>query len=68
MRKQIKINGYDFEINFLFIGTGKNPKCYSFINGKKWVSVNSYNVKKYPTYEMDVIIEELRFGAYKMFL
>ena len=68
MKNQITINGRQFTIKFSFIGSGQNPKCYSFVNGKKWVSLNSYNVKKDPTHEMNWMVEELRFGAYKMFI
>jgi hypothetical protein len=68
MEKQITINGHKLTIKFSFVGNGQNPKCYSFINDKKWVSLNSFNVKKDPTHEMNWIVDELRFGAYKMFI
>lgn len=68
MEKQITINGKTLKVEFLFIGRGQNPKCFAFINGKRWVSINPYNVKTTPDFEMNMIIDELKFGAYKMFI
>lgn len=68
MEKQITIKGRELKIKFSFIGDGKNPKCYAFVNGNKYIEINSFNVKKNPAHEMNMIVEELRFGAYKFFI
>ena len=55
-------------IEFRIIGSGQNPKLISFVNGKKYISHNLYNFKKDPTDDIQMIVEELKFGAYKFFI
>ena len=68
MKTVIQIGENQMTIEFKIIGSGQNPKFFSFVNGKKYISHNLYNFQKDPTDDIQMVVEELRFGAYKFFI
>jgi len=68
MKIEIEIRKNKMTIEFKTIGSGQNPKLFSFVNGKKYISHNPFNFKKDPTDDIQMVVEELRFGAYKFFV
>jgi len=55
-------------LDFNIIGAGQTNKLMLYVNKQEFHSVNFCNFKKNQEFEIDAIIEELRFGAIEMFI
>lgn len=63
-----EIKGEKFTLEFNAVTGGQYPKILLFVNGIEWCAVNSCNFKKDFQFQLNYFIQELLFGAYKMFI